>query len=572
MTVPAPWTPVEVHGMSVSVWGRAYDVSGGLPAPAVLTIDDAPVEGWRVGSVEGRGDHAAWEASADQAQVAGRIDYDGFVDLRLRVQGRAERVAIEIPLPSDRARFIHRVLEIPPAETNTWALPDHDGVLWRGPFQCALWLGDDEAGFQWCADDPRGFLVDDPDNVIEVIRQHRTTTLRITLVDHDVDGLDLDVRFGLVATPVRPRPDGWRGWGMAPGQVADIDVLWWPSWTDSHADTVPSDPAALRADAAAAKAAGRSLLPYFAMEILSADAEPFRDGRGMGWRMEPVFANDDEGSRYWLVCPNTPWADHFVDEVARVVEECGLSGVYLDFFLPLSCASLDHGCGYVGPDGGVRRSWNVFAFRAMAKRLYERVKAVDPDAKLALHTGDGMVYASVGFGDLMVNGEYKRKQLAQADGRYADVLAPAELRAAYRGEHSGLAPFLLPEFATPAGAAHPEWAADRARTREMLALALAHDIAVWPLYCDVEAVDEARKVLAAVRPNADFVGYWAPKAIAYEADEADVMVSAWLGPTSALVVANPTDAPAHVVIDDPRVWDSPVAVDVATRDFELVVC
>src|SRR3712207_9174067 len=69
---------------------------------------------------------------------------------------------------------------------------------------------------------------------------------------------------------------------------------------------------------------------------------------------------------------------------------------------------------------------SVFALRKLAQATYERVKAVDPEARILLHTSGAVMYPYVGFGDLMLNGEQLRQPLARAGGRYLDVLRSEE--------------------------------------------------------------------------------------------------------------------------------------------------
>lgn len=563
--VPPPWEPLQHDGGTVRCWGRRLGFDGVLPAAVVsqetallaapmrLVVDGRRLATWTTSAVAADGRSASWRgvAPAPSAVVEGEVEvaYDGFCDVRVRVAGTVEALALEIPLRAEHARLLHFVREIPTTATNTIEVPDGEGVVWTAPFHCGAWLGSEDVGLFWCADDDRAFRLAEPDRALAVERRADVTVLRITFVDH-LATLDRDVlHFGLTATPVRPRPPRWRDWRPAPGEGSNVVVEWWTRWAGSHAHTRPLDADDLRRRSDEARAASTCLLPYVSFATLASDSPAFTDGGAAGWRSEPLFGNADEGSPYWVMCPNTPWAAYFVEEMERLVRECRLTGLYVDFFQPLSCNAPSHPCGYTDKDGVRHPSYNVFAFRRQAQDLYERVKAADPDALLMIHCSDAMMYSAIGFGDLMVTGEEKRPRLLQPGAHYTGVLPLAELRADHRGHHAGLAPMFLPEFATPEGAEDVERTAHPAGTRELLALTLLHDVAVWPLYCHVATVVAAREAQRRFGvADARFCGYW-EEGSPVTGGEGGVLVSAWLADDRALVVvANPTDTAAAATV------------------------
>jgi hypothetical protein len=178
--VVPPFTPMTVDGTTIDILGRDLTIGrGGLPArvrsrfaPEMTRLSDswrdilaAPM---RLVVMDGGGELRRWDgpapritgksagavtweaASASGAlklECAGRMEFDGFVDLRLAL--RAERdtpvedVVLEIPFAGDAARYMMGLGfkgGIRPREFS-WAWD-------RTKNQDALWIGDVNAGLQ----------------------------------------------------------------------------------------------------------------------------------------------------------------------------------------------------------------------------------------------------------------------------------------------------------------------------------------------------------------------------------------------------------------------------------------
>jgi Family of unknown function (DUF6067) len=551
--VPAPWTPLTIQGEVVRCWGRDYRIQGGMPrqiisqgerlltGPVHLKVDDGLPFNWtqRLRSRQERA--VQWRASAVPRGLTLRtcasLEYDGFLQVDLALgRGTLHRVSLEIPLVSRYARYLHFVNETHYQHQNTFALAEHDGVSWSNPFACMVWLGDERVGLAWCADSDAPFRLRSPERAIVVRRTGATTTLRITLIDHRVTLTEpLRWRFGLIATPVRPMPPRWREWRLGPGTFANMHILWWNAWARTHADPVPKDGTALAQRARQARTSRQYLLPYVALLALSERSRAYRNG-GERWRREPVSRLEDEGTPYWIICPNTTWERYLPDRMVHLFRDTGINGVYFDFTFPYRCSAVEHPCGYTTPGGERRGEFRVFATRRLLQAIYERVKAIRPDSRILLHTSGALMYPYIGFGDLMLNGEQLRQPLTASGGAYMEVLPLAVLRAEYQGHHAGLAPFVIPELATRAGLPDPKLTAEAAPTNELLALTLLHDLGVWPIYCDLAAVNAVREAQRRFgTAEASFAPYWESGGPAIMGDRA-LLASAWVRSGAMLLV------------------------------------
>ena len=579
-TVPIPWTPLEADGQRVKCWGRENVIQGPFPqqivsqgekllaGPVVFRFqgqaEEPPVAPpvWSNGNLTKSGRAVEWAASAtrDDVKMSARtsIEYDGFWDISVDLgAGVFKGLVLEIPLVSSHIKFLHFVNETHYQETNTLELPAADGEVWSHGFNCGVWLGDDDVGLQWVADSDEFLRLENPQRACVIQRSGAVTTLRITLIDHEVVlKKPLRWRFGLVATPIRPMSSPkWRDWRMSPGASANVHIWWWQAWTASHADTVPKDPQALAQQATALAAKGQYLLPYVSMLSFTGNSQAYTQGDGSHWRREPLLdsAPDGDSPRHWIMCPNNGWCDFFPGQMEKLFEVAKVNGLYYDFVFPWTCNAAHHPCGYEDDQGARRSEFQIFKMRQIAQATYEGVKAVRADSLIMLHISDSLLYSCIGFGDLMLVGEEKRlhptQSVVRAQGHYMDVLPLAELRAEYRGHQAGLAPFIIPELATLEGMPDPELCEKPGPTVELLALTLLHDIGVWPIYCHEATVE---KVRVAQRDfgiaDAVFAPYWENQ-VPVELADKTLLASAWVkgaaggtpAPSALIVITNRGD-------------------------------
>ncbi len=231
-----PWTPVEVSGPKVDVWGRTYTF-GDLPLPASIVtrkteVLAAPITlaavadgeklawtGLRLQTAESKPHRAQLAAEADSAglRCAGTVsvEYDGMVrcDFKLVPKRNAvslDRLTLEVPIRPEYAKYLHYWPGRWGSCANSMALPEEG---YRGGFKPFFWLGDEWRGLAWFSESDRGFSNAEEDGVIDVRREADAVVLRV----HVVTGPQrvsvhepLEYTFGFQATPVKPaQPDVW---------------------------------------------------------------------------------------------------------------------------------------------------------------------------------------------------------------------------------------------------------------------------------------------------------------------------------------------------------------------------
>ena len=276
MKIPQPFIPVRAHTHdlfhTVEVLGRTYTFGAdGLLSSVLVGGEELLAAPVRIVMKEDGGD-AVWDDNypenesesfiqkRDDAQVVlcgakqserfivdtcSVVNYDGTIDIDLKLMTRGKTVAqvfgiagvaptqfkldnlwLEIPLRAQAVRLFHMVPNsdirllsggVQPMTSTTMSgrLPSGDAGL---PFKALLWLGDEEKGFGWYAENDRNWQPKDADSAMELVREGDALVLRVHLLDAQPNswqgdpekGSDLfkpvTFRFGFQTTPVKPFP------------------------------------------------------------------------------------------------------------------------------------------------------------------------------------------------------------------------------------------------------------------------------------------------------------------------------------------------------------------------------
>jgi len=228
--VPPPWTPLEVSGRSVKVWGRTYRLSAwGLPESVVSRGEEILANPVRFELGGGkrtlfRGELRLVERHAGKCRFysegkfgtlgwrcTATVEFDGMMrfDIELLPQKptRLEGLTLIVPLKSRHAKYLHywpwgwgKVC------TNSFALRGP----WRFRFRPVIFLSDEERGLCWFSESDEPFDLRKPEEAVEVLPQGKLVLLKVNIFDHTVE-LSSPWRwtFGLQATPVKSVPVAW---------------------------------------------------------------------------------------------------------------------------------------------------------------------------------------------------------------------------------------------------------------------------------------------------------------------------------------------------------------------------
>ena len=234
--VPKPFTPVKADTKSASVFGRTYRFGNSLFLDQVKSVGEnvlarpvelrgringkpisVAMESWKLLSQDGEKAIYAGRARAGHAVLTVRttVEYDGAVRLDWRLAPRKNPVTVAnlafvVPVKRSMAKlYQHYVFEdFAFSKLDTWnkagKLPESG---WSGKFTPGFWLGDEQRGITWFAESRAGWTPADPNKYIEVIVGRNSTDLVLHLADRPrLIAKPIDFTFGLMASPIRPRP------------------------------------------------------------------------------------------------------------------------------------------------------------------------------------------------------------------------------------------------------------------------------------------------------------------------------------------------------------------------------
>lgn len=417
-TVPEPFTPVSIHGDSVSTVGREYSVGGTglfdsvvvggeeiLSAPMYFELGQAgqkvvlkPTGKARFGECTQVA--TSWEGEAGgpvTIRSAVTLEYDGMAKYELTIQPAGREVALEslslvIPLKQEFAQLIHA---LPTGGNFRWCelarfLPLRDGLLWDsktwsqksciekkavGNFVPMVWLGGLIKGLCWFGDNDRGWVPNNAQPAITVTRNKAagTVTLALHFVSEPYKLVEpRRIVFGLIATPAKPLRKDHRLWnrgntetvGHIGGRLTSCEAFapWEIGVKQNCFDYWPKN-----YDWEFAKRASdqqrRSKHPKYAG---GKALMLYHDRRWIPSSRESVYFNWewDQGSYPPSKVDCLVW---YMDQwISRGI----MDGIYIDDVCPVPDLNTETGTAYVLPDGKVQPGNALFAYREYLKRVY----------------------------------------------------------------------------------------------------------------------------------------------------------------------------------------------------------
>lgn len=437
-----PWTPMSARRETAVCWGREYTFGElGLPSqirstqpepargPATRDLLARPVRlvvvtaagevAWRRHrpGVRQR-DESAVDVTANavsrdgqfEASVRGTLEFDGFYKFTLALRGPTNTpvlsVRLEVPLPDALARLANATAE---EMRRTKAFLDLDGLpdgeLWNsinhgvkreilGNFYPNLWLGDEDRGIAFMADNYRGWALDLGKPCQDIVRRDGVTILRIHLLNRPGPLLrPIETTLSLQATPVRPRAAGgswkaeeWYGWGYF-----DKAVLYHGCFDGIGTNGLAPE-AWYRTDAARRD---NQWWRYFCFQTYRT---PFDDpdyGR-------TVQRYDDE----WEAGLHVPsHSDYLMWAYKMWHDIASMDGIHYDNSFPPLARGLGSGLAWRDEDGRVHPSFNCFASRDFMKRVRTYFLQQGPPPVLKTHITDAPVVGYLGFCDYWMDGE-----------------------------------------------------------------------------------------------------------------------------------------------------------------------
>ena len=134
-------------------------------------------------------------------------------------------------------------------------IPDGSGDVYVTDFKLIFWIGDHQRGIAWFTESDQYWWPFRQQGAIRIVRHPDRVELRIGMITAPGSPLPTaaTLSFGLMATPIKPLPEGWRNWRFG-GQydsrlyphVVNHEVHWFTRWQIVPHYPVPRDVDAFR--------------------------------------------------------------------------------------------------------------------------------------------------------------------------------------------------------------------------------------------------------------------------------------------------------------------------------------
>jgi hypothetical protein len=538
--VPAPWSDMKViDGNTIECWGRQYvfnnslfpsQIKSGqysmLEAPVSLTVSgktfNAPCE---VKVIKQSPSVVELECTAKDGQMSVKtnisVEFDGFMWVKMDITPEktftVNSMILDVPLKKDCASLFNQMRKfyMDYQKGFAGAVTDKtiDADIYR--YNPVIWLGNNDIGLEWFAQDMRGWHNKNKEKALQVISSGNTEILRLNLIDSSVElNQPRHIEFGLQATPVRPLTKDWRK--LRSGKNIE---LWFP-WEVIH--NIP-DAEYKKPDYEQQKKAltanGKKMFHYFATYTMSPFCPEWPWWSSL-WTREPGGMFGSETDREWLgiqPCTNSKsFADFYAWKFKQAQKDLDIKNIYIDNQCSVRCRNAAHGCGWKDDSGELFDTWNVLGTRSLAKRMYMMVKEYDPQGMICRHMSAQMVTPVVGFADLLVDGELYMGTVGR-DESYFNIFTPDMFRASFMTRQFGILNWYIPQFERTFKGHYPEklapWKAGKIpdkekKLRHFRGYCFVHDAKVWPLFGitlnDFWQIEDDFKM----SDDAPFFGYW----------------------------------------------------------------
>jgi hypothetical protein len=592
--VPKPWSPIKRDGSKVSVWNRGYVFDGKgvvdsitsskislLETPVEIIINGTAVTFAAPEVVEtNKGlvklKHSGEVKGSTTAELLCSVEYDGMVwcDVTVSPQKEIDSLTLKIPVSAKIADFIHYIgapqiyqSQDLPENSYSKALSTKPGVVFKSGLKTHIWIGNNSAGLMWFTESDQFWWPKEREDCVRVIRKKSgAAELSLDIVAKPLPlkaGEKAHIRFGLMATPVKPMPKGWRGWTFTAQYDAYQDekrgnhLIYWPNeWRFISLD---GDPTRMTLQPTKKKAAvdhkaNRKIIPYWTQLHCVArqgnkaipDAEYMREH----WSTNPNRPGG--GSLQMFRCATaSEWSDYLVWCVDRWGSKVGhLDGWYMDETQPIPNSQKKSLGGYDALDGARKVTFDLLSTRKLTKRL---------DWIVSRHTGGqqscsiahcsathAMEYLSqypiMLIGEQYFSGYFQNyPKLRPPDGSaterlyyYSYALPMDRLRTECYWRQWGAVMLFLPCLKNKRDIMESS-----IPTRDLLSRVMQADMLVWPLFCcapEIHKMWKFRKEFGIADSCVSFTPYWSNNRIT--SDDKDVVVGFYSNGKKRLVIVS----------------------------------
>lgn len=592
-----PFTPLKVNDRTVSCILRDYHLGGnGLPnqitaggenilaGPIRLLVEkNGTGQAQPDGSLRFlRQTDTAVDYAAESAgeylkmRIAGHMEFDGLLKLDMflnTIEGKtADRIYLDIPVKKEFAQLFHAAGEHIRANPAGFP-PPGKGVIWKSRsipqinvsnFIPYLWVGDDERGISYAADWDRGWIHCEKRDAVELFRHpDGNISIRLNLINIPADmKKEHQITIALMASPVKPMPEGWRGWSDGFGFKGSriykclMSNPYWGSYTTWTARYPAFEDFEYIRKLTETRNTGvidqefvKSWLKR--LENASAQEVPWlkRSGQQFAVRhtnaafniMKSLYPVRDKATVYFYTCNWTnadelaefpvfrdewsprvhvykSYADYALYYFDKMLDN-GMGGIYNDNAFFAANYNWATGNAYIDDRGNVHPSLGLWRIREYHKRQLTLMVERGIRPWITVHHTNANILPILGFATNTMGMEWK-----YGEHDFQERFSPDYIRAVNQGRQGGFFPTSLDGIIVK----NPEkknWA-----TRTMLAALLPHEVRpTCPRQSDSGLYRKIHDLMfdfGIAEPDCSYHAYW-DKAVPVKSSEPRILVSVY---------------------------------------------
>jgi hypothetical protein len=406
---PVPWTDMQVQGSTIKCLMKqisfnhtlfpARIVSNGQellagPVRLHLKLDgtDKVITAGDFKIIEKTRRRVSWVSTAQDGdlniKVSGWIEFDGFTWMKLTLAGgKVDHVAVEVPLKNVTLKTL-----------------DGTGLMGDQPLSapyeaCGYWFGNGKAGLQYWWESNQGWVVDNratwkdargsskSGEPVTVTPAGSSISITFPFIQKPVElNGPRAIEFGWAITPAKPLRKDWRSldryrYGYLTGNYKYHSV----EYTNfDYCYATPNYPKAINpaeiAHAAEVWKQQNKTALWYAFGTNMWIGSPEYSDWWREWRNTPgPLIKPDPNSQAWAqVCANSSAANFYLDMLEKFVKEYPQRGIYFDCMNAVNCDNPAHGDGWIDDAGHRQPKSDLLAQRRFYERVYNIIKAADP--------------------------------------------------------------------------------------------------------------------------------------------------------------------------------------------------